>query len=245
MRSFIHKLTPAILLASYSVVYAHFVWIGPVSPQLKVGETVMIQIGNGHTFPASESAMSSEDLKVFALTPSGARTEIAASVSGKALSAQYEPKEEGMYRFAFVQDRGVMSQTTKGYLPGGKDHHPGAMRSFKSFRSAVAYAWTPDARFTQGKAVGIPFEMTAAKSGSGVVVTVLKDGKPASGVEISSVWPGQKEEKAGTSGADGRFTYNVPAGAKGPFLLLANIARPVQGATYQTENYNTALHLSW
>src|SRR5690606_25630542 len=130
----------------------------PVSAQLTMGEATEFRIGSGHTFPFSEAPLNAEHLKAFVLAPSGKRTDIPTSASGRFLSGRYTPTEDGMYRFVFVQDRGVMSQTTRGYLPGGKDKHPGARQSFRSFRSAVAYSFTPQSKFGKGQSAGIPFE---------------------------------------------------------------------------------------
>lgn len=232
--------------ASLGILNAHFVWISPVSSKIMAGKPVQIQVGNGHEFPTSESPLTQDNLKVFAVSPSGVRTDIATAALGNFVTGKYAPKEPGMYRFAFVQDRGVLSQTPKGYLPGGKDKYPDAKRSFKSFRSAVAYAWTSEPNWmSESKSLGIPYEMTAAKSGDTIVLTVLKDGKPAPVSEISAVWPGQKEEKVGKTGAGGKFSYSIPAGRKGPMLLLANLVAPVTSSNYETDNYATALHLSW
>jgi uncharacterized GH25 family protein len=221
-------------MATASLTWAHFVWISPQEMTLAAGQTVKVQLGNGHKFQASESAMSAEGLKVWAVAPSGKKQELTVAKSGNWLAADYQAAEAGVHWFYFVRDRGVMSRTPKGVKPGGKDKNPDATASFKSFGTGFAHS--------PGKAVqkpmGLPFETIAEVKPGQVVVTVLHDGKPSAGAEVSVSWPGQEEVEIGKTGADGKLTYKVPAGKKGAVLFIGERQdKAPAGAAYDTQNY--------
>lgn len=221
---------------------AHFSWIAPAAP-LKVGEVVRVQIGNGHQFPDSEAAMNADNLKVYAVSPSGAKTDLRMEKSANFLAASYRVVEQGLHRFVFVQDRGVMSRTTRGYLPGGKDKHPGAIDSFESFRSAVAYAPAGDGELSKVKLLGLDFELQAEMSNGDVVLTAAKDGRPCAGADIGVVLTEGREQKLGKTGPDGKFTYKVSGNSKLPVLFVANHVEPApEGASYTRSNHSAALH---
>lgn len=223
---------------------AHFAWID--APSLKVGETAKIRIGNGHDIASSESAINLDGLKAWAVTPSGAKSDLKVVADGKWVVANYAVKEAGNYRFVMVQDRGVLSQTPKGYKPGGRDVHPDAKKSMKIWRSAVAYAST-GAKATAVKPVGVEFEITAEQSGDSVVLSVYRGGKPFGGAGIAVGLPGMDDDKdLGKADSNGKFTYKIPAGAKGPAVFLATVAEPAaKGANYDTNNYTAAAYLNW
>lgn len=236
----------AISAVATAGLFAHFSWIGPVVTTLEVGETAKIRLGNGHTFPESEGFLKTEGLKVFAVSPSGARMDLKVTPAKNEVLTEAPIKEAGLYRFAYVHDRGILSQTAKGYLPGGRDVHPDAKKSFKSFRTSVAYAWTAGSKYSAPKPLGLTFEMTADKKGDAVTLTVLRDGKPFSGADLSVVWPGQEQKEIGKTDATGKFVYTAPAGAKGPVLFTAASVEPAQkGANYDTINYGAGLFLPW
>jgi uncharacterized GH25 family protein len=236
----------AALGAAAAIVTAHATWIAPVQPVLEMGKPVTVQVGNGHHFPDSESAVSPEGLDVFAVGPGGDRARLTASVSGKTLTARHHVQGPGTYRFVFVQDRGVMSRTPAGLKPGGKDQHPNATQSMKAYRSAVAYATTAGAKQSDLKPVGLKFELAPQRSADTVTVTLLQDGKPCAGAAVNSFWPGKDEQKAGTTDTSGKFVYHVPAGQKGQFLLTAShTEKAPAGAVFDTLSYSTALYLTW
>lgn len=226
---------------------AHFAWIDAAPGKLVVGQPAKVRIGFGHDLAKSESAISLDGTSMFAISPSGAKTELKPAVDGVWLSAAAAVKDKGVHRFYFTQDRGIMSQTTKGYKPGGRDVHPDAKKSYKSWRSGLVYAWTADAKFAAGKAIGLPLEVLADRSSDSVTLTVLRDGKPASGAEVSVAWPGVEEaQSVGKADGNGRFVYKVPAGKTGQFVLLAAVVEPAQkGLTYDTNNFTSSVLLNW
>jgi uncharacterized GH25 family protein len=226
--------------------FAHATWIAPVAGPLEVGKSLNVQIGNGHAFPESESALSPRNLEVFAVAPSGGKIELKPVKSGSFLTASYTVREPGMYRFVFIQDRGVMSRTPQGLKPGGRDQNPGASQSMKMYRAAVAYAGTAGADHAPGTPLGLTFEVTPQRTKDSVILSVLLNSKPVAGVKIRALLSGKKEQELGATGSDGKFTYRVPSGLSGPFLLVAaHSQKAAAGEKYDNADYSTALHLTW
>jgi len=222
---------------------AHFSWINPLSP-LVPGEEVQVQIGHGHKFPESEEMFRPEGIKAYVLGPEGERTELTPSPDAKRLAASFKVPREGHYRFVFVQDRGVLSRTPKGLLPGGRDVHPGALESAKYYRSGVAIAATANAQKSRPVPAGLEFEMTAEASGGSLRITVLHKGKPCAEAAVTVKRAGQVEEKLGPTGADGRITLPLKNGLRGPLLLEASKATPAPaGASFDKLNLSTSLYL--
>ncbi len=229
----------ALLLAAVPLL-GHSTWIAVVPHPLVVGKAAKVQIGNGHQFPLSESAMGVDGLQMFAVAPSGARTTLQPHKEAAFVRSDYTVREAGLHRFAFVQDRGIVSRTPQGLRPGGRDKNPKALQALKMYRSAVAYSGTAD----KPKPLGLTFELLGACSRDSLILTLLLNSKPLQGVGIGIVWPGGKEEKLGATGIDGTFTYRIPAGTKGPLLLEAtHTENAPAGSPYDTSSYSTALYL--
>lgn len=245
MRSFTIRAGVAVCAAG-AALFAHATWIAPVDGSLEVGKSVTVQIGNGHAFPQSESALSPQNLEMFAVAPSGGKVELKPVKSGSFLTAAYAVREAGVHRFVFVQDRGVMSRTPRGLKPGGRDQNPDAIQSRKVYSAAVAYAGTAGTSLAPAAPLGLTFEMTPHRTKEAVLVSVLLNSKPVAGVKIRAVLPGHKEQEVGATGTDGQFTYRVPSGLNGGFLLVATHSqRAAAGENYDTANYSTAVHLTW
>jgi uncharacterized GH25 family protein len=213
---------------------AHFAWVETAST-LKMGEPARIRIGYGHDLAQSVSAASTEGLHLWAVGPSGTRTDLEPAADGNWLAATFTPKQKGFYRFVFVQDRGVLSQTTTGYKAGGRDVYPDAKRSFKSWRTGSVYASTPNAKPVL-KPLGLALEILAERNGKGeVILTVFRDGKPTAGVDVTCAVPGKTtSEKVGTSDEKGRVVANP---APGPTFFQASVSTPAPtGSNYDSEN---------
>jgi uncharacterized GH25 family protein len=241
------RFTAALLAAlGAATVSAHYAWI-ETSPVLRPGEKVQIKIGYGHEVTNSESAVSMDKLELWAIDPSGTKTALKPIVSDKWVIADFTAKEKGVYRFVLTQDRGVMSQTTKGFKAGGRDVHPDAKKSMKLWRSAVTYSSTDGVKYSTGKPLGLPFEVVADRKGDSLELTVLRDGKASSGTEIGLNVPGKEEaDPVGKTDGNGRFVYKVPAGTKGPMLFVATSVEPAQkGANYDTNNLTSVLEVTW
>ncbi|MCA2968041.1 MAG: DUF4198 domain-containing protein [Acidobacteriaceae bacterium] len=234
-----------ISLLAAGAVAAHFAWIAPAQPGLTVGQAAMVQWGIGHEFGVSEAAPLTTGLASYALSPAGARTALQPVKQGPWLTASYTPREAGQHRFVFVHDRGIRSRTPQGMRDGGRDRNPTATQAFRSVRTGVAYALTGGAKMVP-KAVGLVYELIPERTEKGVTVTLLLGGKPCAGGEVTVSWSGKKEVTVGKTGADGRISYRVPAGAKGPLVILAEQSVvAAKGTGYDTDNYQTALYLNW
>lgn len=242
--TFAKKVGIAFSLMAAATLSAHFVWME--SPALKVGETARIRIGNGHEVGNSESAMSRDGLSSWALSPSGKKADLKFAVDGKWLVSDFPVKEAGAHRFVMVQDRGVFSQTTKGFKPGGRDVHPDAKKATKYWRSAIAYGST-DTKQAPQQPQGLDLELTAQRQGNDIHLTVYQAGKPLSGIALSVAVVGTEDGKEiGKSDAQGKFVYKVATGSKGPVVFLATILKEAtQGANYDVSNKTAAAYLNW
>ena len=85
--------------------------------------------------------------------------------------------------------------------------------------------------------------MTARAVTGGWEVTLLRQGKPVPGVAIEVFTTGASAAvQAGVTGPTGAITYK--ASAQGPAMFAATVREaPPAGATYDSSNYSTSLHL--
>jgi uncharacterized GH25 family protein len=233
----------SLLVAGMAV--AHFGWIAPEQPLLTVGLPAQVRMGIGHELGVSEAAPLLAGLESYALAPSGAKVTLRPEKKGTWLTASYTPREAGQHRLVFFQDRGVRSRTPKGLVEGGRDKNPTATQAFHSVRTGVAYAATAGAKFAP-KAAGLVYELLPERTENGVTVTLLLRGRPCAGGAVTVSWPGKKETAVGKTGADGKVSYIAPAGANGPFVMLAEQSvAAAKGAGHDVDNYQTALSLNW
>jgi uncharacterized GH25 family protein len=243
MRKTIMLCTILALVHTSPNLLGHFTWISPISTSLKVGETVMVRVGNGHEFPQSETALPMDNLKVFAVSPGGAKTDLQPSVAGDALSAEYKVTQPGMHLFYLVQDRGV-SKTSTGWKPGGRDQHPNAAQTMKLFRSAVAYGMTAGSKFQRLKPQGLPFEMLAEVEPGQISLLVLKDSRPCHNAQVVALSPQRDEQVLGKTDAQGRLVFRGAAGVKGPMLFSASYQETSpKGSNYDSLNHSAAIYL--
>jgi uncharacterized GH25 family protein len=225
----------------------HYTWISASPDLFEAGKKVAVQIAHGHLFPESEGAINASQVRVFVVAPSGAKTELKAVAAEKMVTAEFSVKESGFHRVVMVQDRGVNSRTPDGVKPGGRDQNPNATQAFRTFRTAVAYTRGAKPAAIAGKPLGLEFELTASLANGVWTVQVLKQGKPVADSAIELLLAGaEKPAELGKTGAGGKVTYRVPAGAKGAGLFLARLREPApSGAAYDTVNYETSLHVTW
>ena len=242
-------LRPLVVLALFGAgaLSAHFVWVDAAPAKLEVGKTVKVRVGNGHDIAASESALKFDGGQAFAVAPSGKRTELKPVVEGNWLVAPYKVEEPGLHRFQIVQDRGPISRVGEAYVPGDRKAHPTAERSLYSWRTATAYARTGAERFALGKPLGLPLELLAESGTSGLVFTVLRDGKPAAGIEVGIARPGDAQpDPIGKPDAAGKLSYTPPPAVKGPVLFVAAVVDPApKGANCDTRNLTAVVDLNW
>jgi len=226
---------------------AHYTWVNPVQVPLAVGKTCAVQISHGHAFPKSEEAINFHQVELFALSPSGAKVKLEPSAAGSAVTANYDVKEPGLHRLVMIQSRGVMSRTSRGVQPGGRDKHPDAVQASRMVRTAVTYASTSNATAFTGKPAGLEIELVGEYSKEGWNVQLLKEGKavPAATIEVFIAGIAQPI-LTGKTGPDGHFSYKPAPGAKGPVLFSAELKDPPPaGAKYDFVNYSASLAANW
>lgn len=225
--------------------FAHFAWVETDGP-LVVGKAAKIKIGYGHEVTQSESAVSLEGLKLWAIDASGAKIELSPSVSGNWVVSDFTPKAAGAYRFVMTQDRGVLSQTTKGFKPGGRDVYPDAKKSMKLWRSATVYASTNGIAVSAGAPLNLPLEVLLDRKAGEIQLTVLHAGQPMLGAEVALNVPGSEDTVAvGKTNPDGKLTVKQGS-LKGPALYVVTLAEPAsKGANYDTNNFTSVLEVTW
>lgn len=233
------------VFAACLVAGAHYTWMAPLGP-LAVGKANRIEIGHGHRFPVSEEAIASAQVKAFAVSPSGKRVELKVAAVPKMVVAEYTPAEAGTHTLGFIQDRGVSSRTPGGLKKGGKDVNRDAVQAFRTVRTSVSYASTGKTALP-GKAAGVEFEIVPKLEAGAVALQVLRNGKPAAGVEVQALTKGQEESNpVGKTDAQGRVVYKLAAGAAGPVLFVADMVEPAPaGSAYDRTNLSTSLNVNW
>lgn len=230
------------VFAACLVAGAHYTWMSPAGV-LVVGKPILIEIGHGHRIPVSEEAIAAAQVKAFAISPSGKRVELKAEAVPKMLVVEYTPAEAGTHTLGFVQDRGVSSRTPGGLKKGGKDVNRDAVQSFRTVRTAVSCASTGRTALP-GKAAGLEFEIVPKTEAGAVALQVLRNGKPAAGVEVHVLLKGQEESKpVGKTDGQGRVVYKPAAG---PVLFVADMVEPAPaGSAYDRTNLSTSLFVNW
>jgi uncharacterized GH25 family protein len=143
-----------------SSVFAHFTWIHPLLKSVHIGETVTVRISTGHAFPESEQAPSIENLTSFAVSPSGEMISLQFTGNGNFLHSSYMVGERGLHTLYFESDRGIISRTTRGWQPGGKDQHPHASSSMNLYTSALAHLYAGDSTLNGSAPIDLKFELS-------------------------------------------------------------------------------------
>lgn len=232
------------LLLSTMILWAHFNWIQPEKHIVPAGKPAAVYIASGHHFPKVEASPSRESLSVSALSPSGGRLELKPILEGKVITAEYSPSEKGLHVIFMEMDRGIMSQTAKGWQPGGRKEHPGARESMKYYVSALTAVRTGADIPAEGRPAGLTFEITGKRDSSAIRLSVLKESKPVEGAEISVVAEGGDALQLGKSDERGEAVYTIPPGYKGRLLFIAAKDTPMPDtADYGLERLRTSLCL--
>jgi uncharacterized GH25 family protein len=224
---------------------AHYAWL-EIDGALVVGQPATVKIGYGHEVTKSESAVSVEGLQLVAIHPSGEQTALAPVPLGNWVTAKFTPKTPGVYRFVMTQDRGVLSQTTKGFKPGGRDVHPDAKKSMKLWRSAIVYAAAGGAPVTAGAPMRIPLEVLLDRKPGEVHLTVLRAGQPVPSAEVKLNQVGSEDAiPVGKTDAEGRLIVKQ-GGLRGPALYVVSLEEAAaKGANYDTNNFTSVVEVTW
>lgn len=230
----------AALLVTAALATAHYTWIaaeGTAAP----GKPLTLRLAHGHHFPEGGEQIDATAAAVTAISPSGRRTPLA--FANRAVT--YTPREPGLHRIVFSQDRGVYSRTPAGLKPGGRDQHPDSAQSFRSYRSSVALLLvgspaTPPA----ASATGTEAELLASHEGGEWELTLIAGGKPVPGALIEA-FPGgaPKAIPAGKTDTSGKVRFRAPRGAS-QILFSSEWKSPAPaGQKFETIFYSTSLCL--
>ncbi|MCS7023197.1 MAG: DUF4198 domain-containing protein [Bryobacteraceae bacterium] len=235
-----------LMMALAPIALAHYTWIAPVG-LWQPGKLARVEIGHGHQFPTSEESINAKQVQMFALAPSGERIHLNPGPAGRALAASFLPKEDGVYRIAFIQDRGVTSRTAGGVKPGGRKQNPNALSASRRLRTAVAYRSTNKGLMPAAKPLGLELELCAEFVNGSWSLLVLRQGKPLAGAKVEVLPAGATQAvELGRTGASGRLRYEPPANAKGPLLFSAELEQPAEpGSDFDKLVLETSLSVNW
>lgn len=215
-----------ICLAGAASGHATWVWLEPT--RVEPGQPVTVRLLHGHRFPDGESTPGAEGLTLVALTPDGRREPLSIIHRDGVRQSVYQPVQPGRHWLILEQNRGVRSQTARGWQPGGRSQHPDARRHVRFYTSALA-ALDVGRTNGQGESIGLdlPFTLTAHRQGDQLRLRVTADGVPVPGVGIS--WQGSGTDPAaiGSTGLDGSILWRPSPFPAKPFLLIAEQRGPV------------------
>jgi len=236
----------AIGSAAATLAYAHYTWVAPAGGILEVGKPAVVRICHGHEFPIGDELPNISNSETSVLSPSGRRVKLAPVVNANEIGAPYTPREPGLHRLIYVQDRGILSRTPDGVKPGGKDRNPTAAQSFRSYRSAIAYLPAGRNAVENGKPAGVEVEFTGLPANGAWELRLLRSGKPEPGVTVQAYLSKAPDAvEIGKTDANGKLTYRLAPGAAGPILFSAEWkVPPPAGAAYDTVNYSTSLYVT-
>lgn len=235
-----------LLLSGAVSLFAHFAWLAPAPQTAKVGETVVVLLVSGHSFPASGEPVKGIDVKMIVVDPAGKSAVLIPADKGRGLEAAFKVESEGLYRVASEYDRGVISRTPEGWKPGGKSKHPNATSALKSYNSFLCAVKTPGAALTSSAPLGLGFEISWAREDGRLIALATAESRPVEGAEISAVIGSGDAKPLGKTDAAGRISIEIPEKFKGPVLLTGSISRPMPaGCDYDAERTSSTHFLTW
>jgi len=210
-----------------------------------MGETVTVRISTGHAFPGSEHVPSIENLTSFAIAPSGDLVSLQFTEGEQFLQSSYTVGEEGLHTLYFESDRGIISRTTRGWQPGGKDQHPNAATSMNFYTSALAHVYAGESIPNSSEQVDLKFELIYKIEHDRIVLTAYRDSEPFEGAEISVVKTGSRQgETIGTTNDSGELSYSRDE-LTDELLFIAEYTRDApDGSNYDTDYLRSTLYLN-
>jgi uncharacterized GH25 family protein len=234
-----------ISLLCASSVFAHFTWIHPLLQSVQIGENVAVRMSTGHAFPESEQAPSLEYLTSYAVSPSGQKISLQFTEEEYFLHSSYTVGEQGLHTLIIESDRGVISRTTRGWQPGGKDQHPHATSSMNLYTSALSHVYAGDNTPNGSEPIGLKFELTFTIERSRIVFIVYRNSQPLAGAEISVVKTGSRNaEPIGTTDSSGQLSCSRND-LTDEVLFIAQFRQDAPaGSNYDTDLMRSTLYLN-
>jgi len=226
--------------------FAHYTWLSPTPSTAKIGETVVVRLGNGHSFPVSEELVKDIELIMTVVDHSGKPTILVPTEKGKGLEASYKVETEGVYRVACEYDRGIISRTPEGWKPGGRSKYAKAMSVLKAYNSFLSVFKTSAASILSVDPIGLVFEISWRREGLKLLILATTKGNPIEGAEISAIIGSGDAKPIGKTDKAGRIEIEIPDAFKGLILLMGSISKPMPvGFDYDAERKSSSYFLNW
>lgn len=194
---FLCLLAVGALLLGAGAAQAHNFWLVPDAYKAKVGETVTIQIGFGHKFPASrvdEAVRPGMAIQVSALGPDGKVTKLEAQEPGK---YSFKAPVPGAYMLSAVMKPGFFSRV-EGRMKRGNRKELGKVDSCMSFTmignaplfvgpKAQGAAAAPKSQALQVVPQG---DISGLKAGDTLSLKVMFQGAPLADTTLKATYAG-------------------------------------------------------
>jgi len=207
---------------------AHMVWLNASNHFPKVGETVTITVGWGHTYPGEEKIKESSIDTIFVCSPDGAKLSLRRDTVA---TYSFSPKTAGLYIVIVKVKRIFFSTTTDGRKMGNK-------MNLENVVSCVHYGMQAETFITAGSATKsasikehLPLALVpqdnlhSVKVGGALKISLDYLGKPLQGVKFKAVDESTAQQGEDTwlqeSESDSLGIVSVKLVSKGPWLFLA------------------------
>ncbi|MBN2432288.1 MAG: DUF4198 domain-containing protein [Acidobacteria bacterium] len=230
-----------LLLGAGTFVQAHDTWIRPEKARVETGDTINLTVSSGHHFPDGGDSVPRDDFRAWLISPSGTEYELTLADAGKSQQGTFVVTERGRHLVYFEHTPGILSKTTKGWVPGDRNAHPEAIRSIYFYSSGAGSFLAGSDSDPRRLPVTLKFHLAAHVVDDQVTLTARLDGKPLTGLEIRKITP-SGSSPAGTTDELGRVVLVAPDW-RGDILFSAHYnRRPADPAAgYDQENYHTTL----
>jgi uncharacterized GH25 family protein len=236
----------AVFLGGAVLAFAHSAWLAPAPGKVRAGSPVAVVLASGHSFPRSEEPVKGLDLKMKVIAPDGKTEVVGTADKGRGLEASFPTSSEGLYRAVIEYDRGIISQTSEGWKPGGRSNYPSARSVIKSYNSFICAVRTLKAGPAAPAPLGLAFELSWKAEGGRLAVMATDRGRPVASAEISAVFGSGDIKPIGKTDASGRLTIEVPVDFHGPVLLTGAISKEMPaGSDYDAERSSSTYYFTW
>ncbi len=197
----------AVLLAAPRA-FAHMLWLNPSNQAPKVGETVDVGIGWGHTFPAGRIDQEVKDdaiEEITALDPDGQTVQLEQESKS---NYKLKVEKEGVYLVSARIKPVSFSLTAEGRKIGDKKQVQNADKCTSFNMSAKALVVAGDGSKNLSTPTKLPLELVplknpaSLKKGDVLPVKVTFNGEPLAGMTLKATHAGYEEPAAAAPAAE-------------------------------------------
>ena len=226
-------LTIFFIICIGSIAQAHMLWLNVSNSFPKSGETITIEIGWGHKFPVHEMVNEQNIESIFVRDLTGLKLPVEKIGPAK---YNFTPKSDGEYEVIAELKQGFVSNTPDGRKPGNKKTLNNAVSCIHFMMNAKALikVGLKDS-FTPHKS-GLPIEIFLPenfkrfKVGDELVLKVLCQGTPLSGVKFSATDENTAQQQQGKwvqeSKSDANGIVRIKLVSKGHWLFTVSHEMP-------------------